>query len=89
MKATGVLLVGLLPDVAPTGAIRVNLPSIIEREGRLHKRAACGAVQSESLVAGTDNLFLLRTALVNSTPTESSHTARAAMLGQFSRRRSS
>ena len=35
---------------------------------------------------GTGWTFLLRTASVSSVPTESSHTARAAMLGQFRRR---
>jgi hypothetical protein len=34
-------------------------------------------------MAGTDSFFLLRTAAVSSVPTESSHTAKAAMLGQF------
>ena len=34
----------------------------------------------------TDHVFLPRTAHVSSVPTESSHTARAAMLGQFRRR---
>ncbi len=34
----------------------------------------------------TDRGFLLRTAKVSSVPTESSQTARAAMLGQFGRR---
>ena len=34
-------------------------------------------------VAGTDRFLLLRTAPVSSVPTESSHTASAAMLGQF------
>ena len=43
------------------------------------------AVHREGGVAGTDNLFLLRTACVSSAPPESSHTARAAMSGQFSR----
>ena len=32
---------------------------------------------------GTDGAFLLRTACVSSVPTDASHTARAAMLGQF------
>ncbi len=37
-------------------------------------------------VGGIDRTFLLRTAFVSSMPAESSHAARAAMLGQFGRR---
>jgi len=38
------------------------------------------------VLGGTDTMFLLRTARVSSVPTEISHTASAAMLGQFNRR---
>ncbi len=74
---------GSLPDAALAGATRVGLPSIIRREGGLHKRAAWPGPSAVSRGGGPGGLFLLRTACVSSVPTESSHTARAAMFGHF------